>query len=325
MLKFLIVGYGSIGKRHFDNLNQIGGIEVSILTRRHIDIPDVRVYNSVDDALHDEFDAVFITNETVLHIPTAIAFGEKGCHLFIEKPLSNSLKDVTRLTNLVSKYNLKVMIGYNMRFNPVVSLGKDLIQQGKIGRIVSARIEAGQYLPDWRPGRVYQDCYSTSQEKGGGVILDLSHELDYARWFFGDASKVFSFADKKSDLEIETEDMAEILIEFQSGVWCSVHLDCIQRQPSRSFHIVGTEGVIQADLTASTVKAFAARQGEWEVFDQGTGFERNQMYLDELRHFIDYLGGSVAQPVVSLEDGIKVLHVALAAKESAKVGRMIPV
>ncbi len=127
MLRFLIVGLGSIGKRHFDNLGRIEDVEVSVLSRRRIALPDIRVYGSLDEALNEEFEAVFIANETALHIPTAIAFAERGCNLFIEKPLSDSLTGVDRLTELVSKYNLKVMIGCNLRFHPVVRLGKDLL------------------------------------------------------------------------------------------------------------------------------------------------------------------------------------------------------
>ena len=104
MLRFLIAGFGSIGRRHFDNLKQIENVEVGILTRRHLDVPDTKVYSSPEEAFEEHFDAVFITNETSLHIPIAIAFAERGCHLFIEKPLSDSMKDVPRLTKLVSKH-----------------------------------------------------------------------------------------------------------------------------------------------------------------------------------------------------------------------------
>ncbi len=323
MLKFLVVGFGSIGKRHFDNLNQIEGVEISVLTRRHIVLPNTRVYHSLARALDEKFDAVFVTNETALHIPTAIAFAERGHNLFIEKPLSNSLKNIDKLTNMVSKYNLKVMMGCNMRFHPVVSLVKDFVQQRRIGRIISARIEYGRNLPDWRPQQDYRDSYSASKERGGGVILDLIHELDYAYWFFGEASKVFSFNGKMSDLEIETEDVAEILIEFQNGTLCEVHLDYIQRYPSRSFSLIGTEGVIQADLITNKVKAFEANKGQWEVCDMESDFDRNKMYIDEVRHYIDYIRGSLKQPLIDLEAGTKVLQIALAAKESALAGRVI--
>jgi predicted dehydrogenase len=325
MLKFLIVGFGSIGKRHFDNLMQIQGVEVSILSRRQITQHGARVYNSLDQALNDEFDAVFIANETALHISTAIAFAERGRHLFIEKPLSHNLEDVDKLTNLVGEYNLKLMIGNNMRFHPVVKFGKELIEKSRIGRIVSARLEVGEYLPDWRPERDFKSSYSASIEGGGGVILDLSHELDYAYWFFGDPVKIFSVYGKRSNLPIEAEDIAGILIEFRSGAWCQVHLDYIQRHPCRTFKLIGTEGIMQADLNDNKLMVSTAGRPEWEIVDTGGDFQRNRMYVEELRHFIDYLNGKVIKPQVGLEDGIKVLQIVQAAKESSRLGRFIQI
>ncbi len=323
MLRFLIAGFGSIGKRHFDNLKQIENVKVNVLTRRHLDLPGSKVYFSLEEAFAEHFDAVFITNETALHIPTAIAFAERGYHLFIEKPLSDSLKDVPKLTELVSTHSLKVMVGCNMRFHPVVSLVNKLVRENRIGRIVSARIEAGEYLPDWHPGRDYRNSYSARRELGGGVILDFIHELDYARWFFGEASRIFCFSGKRSDLELETEDTAEILIEFENGTLCEVHLDYVQRPPSRNIRLVGAGGAIWADLITSKVGIFDSTANGWEVIDLKEGLERNKMYQDEVKHFIDYLSGSSLEPPVGLDDGIKVLQMALAAKESSLEERVI--
>ncbi len=325
MLKFLMVGFGSIGKRHFDNLRQIEDVEVSILTRRHLNLPDTKVYSSIEETLHEHFDGVFITNETTLHIPTAIAFAERKCNLFIEKPLSHSLEDIDKLTNLISRHNLKVMIGCNMRFHPVIRLVSDFVQEGKIGRIISARIEAGEYLPDWRPWRDYRNSYSAKKAGGGGVILDLIHELDYAYWFFGEASKIFSFSGRRSDLEIETEDMAEILIEFQNGTLCEVHLDYIQRCPSRNFKLVGTTGTIYVDLITNEIKIFDVAKGNWETINLNGNFERNKMYLDEVKHFIEYIQGRIAEPLIGWKDGVKVLQIALAAKESSRRGGIVEI
>lgn len=323
MLKFLIVGLGSIGKRHFDNLEQIEDVEVSVLTRRQLDLPGTQLYSSIEETLHEHFDGVFITNETMLHIPTAIAFAERKYNLFIEKPLSHSLEDIDKLANLISRYNLKVMIGCNMRFHPVIRLVKDRVQEGKIGRIISARIEAGEYLPDWRPWRDYRNSYSAKKAGGGGVILDLIHELDYAYWFFGEASKIFSFSGKRSKLEIETEDTAEILIEFQNGTLCEVHLDYIQRSPGRNFKLIGTTGTIYANLITNRVKIFDASRGDWETINLNGKFERNKMYLDEIKHFIDYIQGRIAEPLIGWKDGVKVLQIALAAKESSRRGEIV--
>jgi predicted dehydrogenase len=323
MLKFLIVGFGSIGKRHFDNLREIGGVEVAVLTRRHIDIPGITLFNSLEEALRQEYDAVFITNETSSHIPAALAFAERRCHLFIEKPLSHDLKNTDRLLELATRHNLKVMVGCNLRFHPAVNLGRDFIRKGTIGRVVSAQIQAGQYLPDWHPGRDYRQSYSARKDTGGGVILDLIHELDYAYWFFGAAGRVFAFSGKRGELEIETEDTAEILLEFQNGVWCQVHLDYLRRRPARAFTLIGTGGIVEGDIINNNVRVYEASRQNWEAGATGGAYDNNAMYLTELRHFIDYINGAVPQPLIGLEDGINVLKIALAARESARTGKVV--
>jgi predicted dehydrogenase len=323
MLKFLIVGYGSIGKRHCDNLKQIGGVEVAVLTHQDMEIPNVTVFHTLEEAMRQDYDAALVTNETSSHIPTAIALAERGCNLFIEKPLSHSIKDVDKLIKLVSRHNLKVMTGCVMRFHPAVNLGKELIQQGKIGRIISAQIQAGQYLPDWHPGRDYTISYSARLDKGGGVILDLIHELDYAYWFFGNASRVFALCGKKSDLQIETEDTAEIMLEFQNGVWCQVHLDYVRRVPARSFSITGSEGVVEGDIINNNIRVIGSSGKKEDIGTTGSNFNTNSMYITELKHFIDYINGSIKQPLISLEDGARVLKIALAAKESARTGKTV--
>jgi len=325
ILKFLIAGFGSIGKRHFDNLEKCGNIEISVLTRRGLIIPNTRVYGSLEEVGQKNFDAVFIANETSLHVPTALFFAERGCNLFIEKPLSNNLENIDKLNAAVNSHHLKVMIGCNMRFHPVLQLLKDLVRKGEIGRVVSARIEAGQYLPDWHPERDYRNSYSARDEKGGGVILDLIHELDAACWLFREAKKVTCFSGKQSGLEIDTEDLAEILVEFKDDVLCSVHLDYIQRYPSRTIKLVGTEGTILADLIANKIEIFKATGSEWETIDLNRGFERNTMYLNEVKSFIDYIRGIIKESPVSLQDGIKVLQLALAAKQSSLSGKAIEI
>jgi len=324
-LKFLIAGFGSIGKRHFDNLKKIENIEISVLTRRKLNIPNIKVYGSLEEAGRKDLDAVFVANETSLHIPTALFFAERGINLFIEKPLSNNLENIDKLKAAVNSHHLKVMIGCNMRFHPVLKLLKDLVRKGEIGRIVSARIEAGQYLPDWHPERDYRDSYSAREEKGGGVILDLIHELDAAYWLFGEAGKVTCFSGRQSGLEIDTEDLAEILMEFKDNVLCSVHLDYIQRYPSRTIKLVGTEGTILADLIANRIDVFKAAGNKWETIDLNEGFERNTMYLDEVKSFIDYIRGIIKESPISLQDGIKVLQMALAAKKSSLSGKAIEI
>jgi predicted dehydrogenase len=209
-----------------------------------------------------------------------------------------------------------------MRFHPVVNTSRNSLGNGKIGRVVLAQIQAGQYLPDWHPGRDYRKSYS-ARKGDGGVILDLIHELDYAYWFFGAASRIFAFSGIKGDLQIEAEDTAEILLEFKNDVWCEVHLDYLRRSPARSLTLIGTEGVVEGDIINNNLKVFEATGKNWEATKTEKVYDFNSTYITELRHFIDYINGAVLQPIINFEDGVNVLIIALAAKESAETGRII--
>lgn len=322
-MKFLIAGLGSIGQRHLQNLRSLSAGEI-IAYRVRKQGPgelekqySITSYSDLDKALNQKPDAVLVTNPTSLHIPIALAAARKGCHLFIEKPLSHSLEGVNELLHIVREKKLVVLIGCNMRFHPALRLIRTFLEEGRIGRIVGARLEVGEYLPDWHPGEDYRQGYSARSELGGGVILTLIHELDYACWFFGQAKGLFCLAGKKSGLEIDVEDIAEILLHFEKDILAEVHLDYIQRAPSRSCQIIGEEGTILWDQRHKRVEVFTAAEGKWQYFPEAPAFGRNQMYLEEMKHFLACIKGK-EKPVTSLEEGIKVLEIALAAKESSQ-------
>ena len=179
----------------------------------------------------------------------------------------------------------------------------------------------GQYLPDWHPQEDYRQGYSAHYDLGGGVILDLIHELDYVRWLVGEVRQVACFAGHVSTMEFETEDVAEILLQFESGAIGNVHMDYVQRVPSRTCRIIGEEGTIIWDYYAKEVRLFETRQPGWQVFQQ-EGFERNDMFVDEMRHFLACLEGRET-PVVDVEEGSEILRLALAARESVESGKPV--
>lgn len=193
------------------------------------------------------------------------------------------------------------------------------MNEGTIGKVLSVRAEVGQYLPDWHPYEDYRQGYSASRNLGGGVILDLIHEIDYICWLFGYPRKVYCMSSKQSTLEIETEDIAEILLECERAPIAGIHMDYLQRQPSRTCKIIGENGTIYWDYHMNTVSLSLADSihGKNYHFD---GFERNQMYYDELKHFIYCLHGK-EKPVVGLSDARKTLEIALMAKQSSLDGK----
>ncbi|MBU4189571.1 MAG: Gfo/Idh/MocA family oxidoreductase [Candidatus Thermoplasmatota archaeon] len=327
IMKILVVGCGSIGQRHIRNLKKISNVEV-VACRMKGEIKeieekfDVKTVCGLDNGLDQKPDAILITTPTSTHIPVALKAAEKGCHLFIEKPISHNLDGVDKFIKIINKNKLICMIGYNLRFHPGLRLIKEYLEKNTIGDIVSARVQAGQYLPDWHPTEDYRTSYSAKKSLGGGVILDLSHEIDYIRWFLGEVKEVFSFTSKLSHLKIETEDVAEILLRFKGGVIGEVHLDYVQRFPSRSCQIIGDEGTILWDFNENKVRLFSAKDKKWQIFLENEKYDNNQTYIDEIKHFINCINRK-KKPVVNEIDGKRVLEIVMGVKESSKAKRII--
>src|SRR5262249_16524746 len=159
---------------------------------------------------------------------------------------------------------------------------------------------------DWHPSEDYRQGYSARVELGGGIVLDAIHEIDYIRWMLGDVRAVACLAGHLSALEIETEDVAAILLQFASGAVGEVHLDYVQRAYSRTCHVIGDEGTIRWDYTAGEVRWYSAGSGRWEVFPAPAGWQPNEMYVDELRHFLRCLAGDEA-PALDVFEARRVL------------------
>ena len=321
--RVVVVGCGSIGRRHLMNLQALRAQEIYACDLRADRRLEVRAGLNVEtvESLHDvwtlEPDAIVIATPTSLHMPLALEAAVRGVHLFIEKPLANSWVGVERLIELARQKELVSLVGCNMRFHPGLVMVKRLIMEQSVGRIIAARVEVGQYLPDWHPWEDYRKNYSARVDLGGGVILDAIHELDYIRWLVGEVTGVFCLADKLSHLEIDTEDSAALLLRFDNGAIGEVHLDYVQRAYSRTCHIICEEGTIHWDYTAGHVRCFSALANEWQCIDNPPCWKSNQMYLDEMRHFLNCLGGE-ATPQQDLFEASQVLKVALSAKKSAR-------
>ena len=314
-MKALLVGLGSIGRRHLENLRALGVPELWTWRFRCTTATpaDVRTFETLDAALELRPDLVLVCNPTSQHLPVARRALEAGCALFVEKPLSHTLAGVDDLVVLARRSGVPALVGFNMRFEPGLRHVHQLVADGAIGRPLSVRAHVGQYLPDWHPWEDYRQGVSAHNETGGGVVLDLIHELDYVRWIMGEVEEVAAIGGHLSSLEIETEDIAEILLRFTGGSVGSVHVDYLERTLARSCRVIGEEGTVTWDGVAREVSLYRPGRGR-ESFPQPDS-ERNQMYLDEMRHLLDCVAGK-AEPVVSLEDAAAVLRIALAARES---------
>ena len=327
-MRILILGCGSIGSRHAHNLQGLGVAELLLFDpdgqRAHSLATDLGAQVMSDGAEGYAYrpDAVVICTPTSSHLPLAREAAEHGCHVFVEKPLSDKSAGVDELCSVVRERGLVSLVACNMRFHPGLKQVKRMIEEEAVGRIVAMRAEVGQYLPDWHPKEDYRRSYSARRELGGGVILDAIHEIDYARWLLGEVDTVVCLAGKLSGLEIETEDTAAILLHFVRGALGEVHLDYVQRLYSRTCQIIGEKGTIRWDYSQGEVSCYLASTGQTEVFSNPRGWQPNDMYIDEMRHFLACLHGD-EQAAQDVFEGARALILALAARESAAQQTMI--
>ena len=307
-MRALLVGCGSVGRRHLGNLLKLANIEhVFIHTKvphplEGLDRHKVEVVDSLDDI---RADFAIVANETYKHLSTATFLAKRGINLFIEKPLSHSLEGVDVLKALVTEKRLKVFVGYNLRFLDAMSYIKGQLSKGVIGELCFARIEVGQYLPAWRPERDYRQFYSANREKGGGVSLDLSHEVDYMRFLFGEPGCWKVIKSKASRLEIDAEDLFEGIFRYDSGFVCSVHMDYLQREKMRQMRVVGSEGTLSCDFIKGSIEIRG--NNAHTILNDKDMFDMDRTYLNELSHFVESIEKDI-DPCITLEDGIAALR-----------------
>ena len=332
MTSVLIVGYGSIGKKHLENFLQFKDIQLTVYTKRNdlqlLKENGIKISDSLTECLKENPDVGVITNETSLHIPIAIKLAKEGLDLFLEKPLSNSLKDVEKLRAIVKKKKLITQMGCNLRFHPCIKKIKSLIEHQKIGRIISAQVQNYSYLPDSHRWEDYRKSYAARKDLGGGVILtNAIHEIDYLYWFFQEVENVISISGKFSDLDIKAEDYVSGLLKFKNKIIGELHTDYFQRPDFRSCKIRGTKGEIYWNSDDNCVNIYNINKKKWETkFDNG--FSHNldtySSYVEELKHFLKCVKHR-KETINDLEQGVRTLKIALAIKKASKLMKSVNV
>jgi predicted dehydrogenase len=340
-MKTLIAGLGSIGRRHFRNLIALGEKDIVLLRSRKATLPDDElagypVETDLREALQKHRpDAMVVANPTSLHMDVAIPAAEAGCHLLLEKPVSHSLERLDVLQKTAQKSGSRILVGFQFRYHPTLNKARELIQSGALGKVLTVHAHWGEYLPQWHPWEDYRQSYAARADLGGGVIVTLTHPLDYLRYLLGDIQSLWSFNGHISPLEIDVEDVAEIGLKFANGAVGGVHVNYFQRPPVHRLEIVGTGGTLRWDNADATLHfhRLPASFGSFsdqpsapviETFLPPEDFERNQLFLAQTRHFIEVVRGE-SEPVCTLEDGIMALRLALAAYESQKTGQRVTI
>lgn len=315
-MNVLVVGFGAIGRRHLLNLTKIDCIdEIIVYTgiknnnnkdyEKKVTFIDASTLALSDICKRQKFDFAIIANQTYKHIDTAIILAEKGVHLFIEKPLSHNVEKVDLLKEIMQKKQIKVFVAYNLRLLPAIQYIKDQLSQKLLGDLYFVKIEVGQYLPSWRSNVTYEDSYSSHFEYGGGVDLDLSHEVDYMRYLFGEPLQWKTLKSKASNLEINSCDIFEGIYKYHQGFICNVHMDYLQRKAKRKIQIMGSKGFIICDMMEKWMEVSASEK-ENRMTEERL-FKTEATYIEELENFIKNIKLN-KEPDISINDGIKALQ-----------------
>lgn len=340
MMKFLICGLGSIGQRHVRMIRNVLGDNAAIAAyrSRKLDLVisdkleakagsieeqyNIKSFYDFQEALAWQPDAVFITNPISMHVSTAIAAAQAGCHLFIEKPLGHDEEGLAELARIVQEKNLVCLVGYQLRYHPAYLKIKELLDQNVLGHLISADLHFGEWLPGMHPYEDYRESHASRKDQGGGVILCLSHEIDIAFWLFGKPKKVYAAGGHLSDLELDVEDTADLMLSCTNEDQefpVHIHLDFLQKPARRYIHIVGEKGSLQFNYCTNEFEMNLLSPQKTEKFSFAE-FQRNDMFRSEVADFIGCIKDRLPSPI-PLQEGIATLEICLAAKKSLVTGK----
>lgn len=324
---YLVVGSGSIARRHIANIKalfsqaRVGCVSAS---GRALSLEEVGadvVYTSFEEALNAEPMLAIVASPAPFHVDQAAVLLRAGIPVLIEKPLSDSLESFARAGEILLANSAKIEVAYNLRFMPSAIRLKALLEEQTLGRIHSVSIEVGQYLPDWRPTTDYRENVSARKKLGGGVLLELSHELDYLTWLFGAFDTAYCVASNSGVLEIDVEDSAHAILCRKDGLVANLHMNFLQRSPTRICKVIGESGTLTWNLLRNNISLNAGQDAEKIVFSD-PGYNRNDMYIDELSRFIKVAAGEL-KPEVDIYQALDTLSLIEALKYSSSTRQVV--
>lgn len=308
-MKVLFVGVGSIAKRHIKNLIQIcKNKEIKIDVLRHNSysqlskdiLPYITCEHHKISDIDKDYDAIFITNPTHLHYKTIDQLKDFSKNFFVEKPVFSTLSETLESLNLPQ--DNKYYVACPLRYAAVLQYAKKFV---KTKVPYSIRAICSTYLPDWRPGIDYRECYSAKKEQGGGVCIDLIHEWDYLYDLFGEPDEVYQFCGKYSHLEISSEDLAVYIARYKKFL-LELHLDYIGRKSERKLELYCDDGTYVFDIFNSCI----SKNGN-ELFRYQESW--NDIYIKEMEYFLA-LCNSKDESQNDLNHAIKVQKIATGNK-----------
>lgn len=321
---------GSIGLRHIQIVRKnYPDIKVMVLRHKYCyesDVEGLGLYACVTDiqqAIDFCPDAAIVANPASKHLSIAKTLAKEGVHLLIEKPISASSQGVQELIDLCHHDKLLLMTAYNLRFLPSLMEFRELLHDGYVGQVLSVRAEVGQYLPSWRE-LDYRKTVSAQKSLGGGVLLELSHEIDYLSWIFGSVQWISSHVSKQSNLEIDVEDTASIFFGFKkqdgSDLTATLNMDFFRHDTTRYCMAIGDRGTLRWNGVAGDVQFYSMKDQSWsQIFSSKP--DRDYTYEREISNFISSIETNISTQT-SGEEGLKVMQIIDAIRHSSNTGKI---
>jgi predicted dehydrogenase len=319
----LLVGLGSIGRRHLRLARDLMP-RADIRVLRHQVSSETSEYAndcfySIETAVNFAPQIAIIANPATYHVAVAQILADAGVHLLIEKPLSKSLDGISKLIETCQRKSLVISTGYNLRFYSSLQYYKKILDEGIVGKVLSVRCEVGEYLPSWRPVDDYRNGVSARYELGGGALLELSHEIDYLRWIFGEVEWVKSTLGRQSSLEINVEDTVHLTLGFVAGhdghqLIGTLNLDFIRQDKTRSCLAIGERGSLRWNGLSGGVELYEKSSARWLVLFSHQE-KIDDSYKKELNNFLEAIAENKA-PIVTGKDGLRVMEIIEAARMS---------
>ncbi len=323
--RILIVGAGSVGKRHANNLKALG-VEVAAVDPREDrrdEFPTDIAYPTLDAALKDSFDAVAVCSPTAFHVDQALAALDSGAAVLLEKPVAMTLADAERLTARAADAGAPpVLLGYTWRWWPPLQRLRELIRAEAVGPIRFAQFVMSAHLADWHPYEPLADFFMSSAKLGGGALLDESHWIDLSAWLFGMPKDMMADVDRISSLDITADDNVDMIMRYESGLRVQIHLDLYGRPHQKTIRCLGETGTLLWTEHPNRVALARDADGHWEeeVFSCG----RNDMFMAVAQEFLHVLDGE-AHMTCTLADGLNAMRLIEAVRQSTAEGRRVEI
>lgn len=321
----LIIGAGSVGSRHAQNFYSLG-CDISCVDPREdrlnqiaTELPLQHRFITLDAALHISagLTGVAVCSPPVFHVEQSLTALNEGLPVLLEKPVSPELSSCRQLHERLQKGGT-LLLGYTYRWWQPLKRLKALIEEGRVGALRHARFLMSAHLEDWHPWEPYQNFFMASRELGGGALLDESHFIDLMLWFFGKPERLFARVEKISNLQISTDDFVEISAAYPDRLRVSVHLDLVGRPHQKEIVVVGEKGTLQCLFDPHQIRISHSAEPKWDT--ESFSLDRNDMFLNVAREFLEMIDGSRTRSTCTIVDGLRTLEIVEACRQSQQTG-----